>query len=378
MPCHAKFPAPWKTSRRAPEPETRDEAKLTFEHRTPPLNHLVSAIARLPFPISRLPILTSICAHALLPPFPRHHPLRRARLHLPFAHLRPVRAQRGAVALLVALHHRALRVRVRVLEDLLEERVRRIRAVVVVVDVGILFVSLISAVVCVFVGFGGRFLREVRGELVPVLGAGARGGGVCRRGVLGRFGVEDGGRDRGGGVGGCGEAVRVFEGVPFLARGGFLEDELDFCGHDFVGRARRIDRCEERLEREVVVGAGGQWEGDAERGGLDVDGGAVLWDAFGEKVDGHVVGGLVPLVADLAGWRRQRFGIGCRGGCLWSRSLLADGTGGLCFLSIGAGLFGVSVRDFFHRGLILAVSILQAGELALRLSFPDQEALLLR
>lgn len=60
----------------------------------------------------------------LIPLFPLRA-CRRLDLHLAALHLIPVRAQRGAAALLVALHHGALGVLVCVAKDLLEERVER-------------------------------------------------------------------------------------------------------------------------------------------------------------------------------------------------------------------------------------------------------------
>lgn len=82
--------------------------------------------------LSSLPVLFT----RSLFPLPRLSPTRRLHLHLPLLHLRPVRTQRRSATLLITLHHRLLRIFVRIREQVLEEIVHRAVAADVRVVVG--------------------------------------------------------------------------------------------------------------------------------------------------------------------------------------------------------------------------------------------------
>lgn len=72
------------------------------------------------------------------------------------------------------------------------------------------------------------------------------GSGGCNRGL----GSRD---DRSGGR---------FQGAPFLAGSFLAQGDFDLCGEDGDFRGGGVDGSEERVESEVVFGAGGEGELD--------------------------------------------------------------------------------------------------------------------
>lgn len=104
----------------------------------------------------------------LCSPFPHLGPLRRLALDKALAHVLPVRAERRTVAFNVTLHHRPLRVRVRVIVQVLEELIRD--------DIAPGIRVVLERLLSFLLGF-----KNLRRERVPVLSWSRRTGRFGRR-----------------------------------------------------------------------------------------------------------------------------------------------------------------------------------------------------